>query len=261
MIQLAFIGTGTCNATRRKPQSLVFSINGELICVDFGGGAYHAIASLNNLDFNYGNISTVILTHYHVDHISGLPDLLWGEMWDYTGHRTEPLTFVGPKGLKNFYEDRLLPFMGDYPLPFKVELVELHDGDIYEGNGFKLQSNTLAHGDFSSGYFFDFGLKKIAITGDTGYCDALQRLLSVADIAVIEWGIASEDTYPLHVSSKDIISLLNAGIWPEQVYAVHVYPLPDVDFETQLQTMSAIVTSHNKSIEFPSDGDIITIIP
>jgi len=88
------------------------------------------------------------LTHYHVDHISGLPDLLWGEMWDYTGHRTEPLTFVGPKGLKNFYEDRLLPFMGDYPLPFKVELVELHDGDIYEGNGFKLQSNTLAHGDF-----------------------------------------------------------------------------------------------------------------
>lgn len=261
MVKLAFLGTGTCNATQRKPQALAFSIDGELVCVDFGGGAYHAIASLNDSDFNYSNISTVILTHYHVDHVSGLPDLLWGEMWDHTGHRTETLTIVGPKGLQNFYHDRLLPFMGDYPLPFKVELIELNNGDAFEGNEYRVEAVTLAHGDFSSGYRFDFGTRSVAITGDTGYCDALQGLLSSADIAVIEWGIASDDTYPLHLSSKDIITLIKSGTWPREVYAVHVYPVVDIQFQEQLQKMKSLVASLNKTIEFPSDGDILTIIP
>lgn len=261
MVKLAFIGTGTCNASDRKPQSLVFSFDGEIVCVDCGGGAYHAIAALKDPDFNYSAISTIILTHYHVDHISGLPDLLWGEMWDHTGHRTEPLTIIGPKGLHNFYQDRLLPFMGDYPLPFKVELIELNNGDTFEGNGYTVKSVTLAHGDFSSGYRFDFGNMSMAITGDTGYCDALERLLSSVDSAVIEWGIASDDTYPLHLSSQDIVTLIKNGAWPEVVYSVHVYPVPDIHFSDQLQKMKSIVESFNKTVEFPSDGDILTIIP
>ncbi|MCX8123364.1 MAG: MBL fold metallo-hydrolase [Spirochaetes bacterium] len=260
MIKLAFIGTGTCNATSRKPQSLAFSIDGELVMVDCGGGAYHAIAALNDPDFNYSTISTIILTHYHVDHVSGLPDLLWGEMWDHTGHRTEPLTIVGPKGLHNFYQERLMPFMGDYPLPFKVDLIELKDGDIFEGNGYRVTSVALAHGDYASGYRFDFGTLSVAITGDTGYCDALVTLLSSVDKAVIEWGIASEDEYPLHLSSKDIITLIKNDAWPQNVYALHVYPVVDVDFNEQIQKMKALVASYNKSIEFPSDGDILTLI-
>lgn len=261
MIKLAFIGTGTCNATSRKPQSLAFSIDGEIILVDCGGGAYHALAALSDPDFNYSNISTVILTHYHVDHVSGLPDLLWGEMWDHTGHRTEPLTIIGPKGLHNFYQERLMPFMGDYPLPFKVDLIELETGGFFEGNEYRVESVTLAHGDFSSGYRFDFGTKAVAITGDTGYCDALRELLSSVDIAVIEWGIASDDSYPLHLSSKDIVTLIKNGAWPQEVYAVHVYPVVDIDFQEQLQKMKALVASLGKTIEFPSDGDILTIIP
>ena len=261
MVKLAFIGTGTCNATTRKPQALAFSINGEIVCVDFGGGAYHAIAALNDADFNYSAISTIILTHYHVDHVSGLPDLLWGEMWDHTGHRTEPLTIIGPKGLHNFYNNRLLPFMGDYPLPFKVELIELNNGDTFEGNGYSVESVTLAHGDFSSGYRFNFGTRSVAITGDTGYCDALQKLLSSVDCAVIEWGIASDDTYPLHLSSRDIGTLIKNGAWPREVYAVHIYPVIDINFQEQLQKMKALVESLGKTVEFPSDGDILTIIP
>ncbi len=261
MIKLAFIGTGTCNATSRKPQSLAFSIDGEIILVDCGGGAYHALAALGDPDFNYSNISTVILTHYHVDHVSGLPDLLWGEMWDHTGHRTEPLTIIGPKGLHNFYQERLMPFMGDYPLPFKVDLIELETGGFFEGSGYSVASMTLAHGDFSSGYRFNFGTKTVAITGDTGYCDALWELLSSVDIAVIEWGIASDDSYPLHLSSKDIVTLIKNEAWPKEVYAVHVYPVVDMDFNEQLQKMKALVTSLGKTIEFPHDGDMLTIIP
>lgn len=261
MVQLAFIGTGTCNASNRKPQALVFSINGDLVCVDFGGGAYHGIASLGHEHFHYQRISTVVLTHFHVDHVSGLPDLLWGQMWDHAGCRTSPLRLVGPKGLNSFYTDRLLPFIGSYDIPFDIECIELKSGDVYQSVGYSVQAAELAHGESSLGYRFDFGGTSVAVTGDTGYCDALLTLLSSVDSAVIEWSIIGDDEYPLHISTRDMVRLLSMNAWPPRMAAIHIYPSAQSDASEQLNKMKLLAESCHKTIEFPRDGDIITIVP
>ena len=260
-LKLAFLGTGTCNATPNNPQSLLFSNGEELVAVDFGGGAYHQISRLQDEHFNYRNLTTVILTHFHVDHVSGLPDLLWGEMWDSQGHRTEPLTLVGPHGLENFYRERLLPFVGDYPLPFDVQLVELGDGERFEGTFYEAGSKKLAHGEFSTGYLFDFAGEKIGITGDTGYCTALEELLRQSDRAVMEWGIPDlESRYEKHISSDDILTLIKNDALPGKVYINHMYLKPGLSFGGHVDKLRAMLGEHAARFFFPVDREIVTLL-
>lgn len=258
-IELAFLGTGTCNSSGRNPASFALSNGSEVVLLDAGGGAYHQLSRLESPAFNYKNISTIFISHFHVDHISGLPDLLWGEMWDSTGRRENPLIIAGPHGLRNFYNERLLPFMGDYPLPFEIQLIELSHGETFSGSFFTATSHHLEHGEFSTGYLFDFGDKCLAYTGDTGYCDNLIELIKKADSAIIEWSISDYASYPGHLSSSDFAKLIKLGIFPGTVYINHMYIPSGSTYEFQVKKNREILGDFSERVIFPQDLDIITI--
>ncbi len=258
-IQLAFLGTGTCNATARNPMSLAISNGSEVILVDAGGGAYHQLARLSSDAFYYKNISTIFITHFHIDHVSGLPDLLWGEMWDQLGRRDAPLVIVGPVGLHNFFNDRLLPFLGDYPLPFEVKLIELADGAVFEGDYFTARSYHLNHGEFSTGYLFEFSSCRLAVSGDTGYCENLMRLLRESDAAVLEWSITDFNTYPGHLASSDIIKLIKLDALPPRTYIVHMYPVAGKNADEQVRQCREILGEKSPAVFFPKDLEIINL--
>jgi hypothetical protein len=84
-LQLAFLGTGTCNASDRNPSSLAFTDGNDLILLDAGGGAYHQIARLRNPDIQLPQPIHNLPFTFSYRSNSGLPDILWGEMWDSTG--------------------------------------------------------------------------------------------------------------------------------------------------------------------------------
>jgi len=258
-IKLAFLGTGTCNSTDKNPASLALSNGNDVVLVDIGGGVYHQLSRLDDDSFHYKSISTILITHFHVDHVSGLPDLLWGEMWDQVGRREEPLTIVGPHGLKNFYTNRVLGFMGDYPLPFEVRLVELDHGQSFEGSFFKAVSHHLDHGEFSTGYLFDFGGRKLAVTGDTGYCENLITLLKSSDTAVMEWAITDFNTYPGHISTSDVVKLMKIDAIPGKIHIVHMYPRQGESRESQIAKNREILGEKSVAFAFPDDLDIITL--
>lgn len=258
-VQLAFLGTGTCNSTRKNPFSCAISINGEVLLVDVGGGAYHQISRLNDDRFNYKNISTIFITHFHIDHVSGLPDILWGEMWDHLGRRETQLNIVGPKGLKNFYNNRLLPFLGDYPLPFEVKLHEISDGEFYNTDSYRVRSFHLNHGEFSTGYLFELPTCNLAISGDTGYCENLIHLLKSAHVAVLEWSITDYNVYPGHISTSDIIKLIKLDVLPPKTYIVHMYPIMGINLETQIQQCRELLGEKSISVLFPEDMEIIEL--
>ncbi len=258
-VTLAFLGTGTCNSTPRNPSSLALSNGEEVFCIDFGGGAYHQLSRVNHPAFSYKNLSAIFLTHFHVDHVSGLPDLLWGEMWDRTGRRLDPLVLGGPHGLGNFYEQRLLPFMGDYPVPFPVKLLEMGDGEAYEGSFFRITAHRLAHGEFSTGYLIEAGEKRIAVTGDTGMCDGIARLCAGASLAVMEWGITGDDAYPGHLNTGNVLELLEGGALPPVVYVTHVYPEPGASTREQLDKMRRVVDEYPVRFVFPEDTQFLDL--
>ena len=258
-IRLAFLGTGTCNSTRKGPSSIAISSGDEVVLVDAGGGSYHQLSRLGGDDFHYKKISAIFISHFHIDHISGLPDFLWGEMWDHMGRREEPLTIIGPHGLKNFFTNRVLAFMGDYPLPFEVNLVELDDGGSFNGSFYTATSCHLEHGEFSTGYHFDFQGTRVAITGDTGYCENLITLLKKSDLAVMEWSISDFTTYPGHISSSDIVKLMKVDALPGKVYIVHMYPVRGESLEERLAKNRELLGEKSVAFAFPEDLDIITL--
>ena len=112
MVEVLLLGTG---ATRPLPHralaAMWLQVGGRGMLFDCGEGtqvsAQRYGASLYKLD-------TLLLTHYHGDHLFGLPGLL--QSMAALG-RTEPVTVAGPPGLDGVL-DAVLALAG--PLPFAL---------------------------------------------------------------------------------------------------------------------------------------------
>lgn len=153
MIDITLLGTAAMTPTpERYLTAATLSCGGRTILFDCGEGtqtaAREAHVSLMKADL-------IALTHYHGDHIFGLPGLLQTMS---TMGRTEPIYITGPKGLKK----ELAPIMAltgwvGYP----VELMEMpEDGlALYELNsafpaGARLNAFRTQHRTESQGYCF-----------------------------------------------------------------------------------------------------------
>ena len=88
----------------------------------------------------------IYLTHFHADHILGLPGLL--KTYDLTD-RERPLAVYGPRGLRDLFKV-LDPLVGR--LGFDLDLVELEPGQPVAHEGYEIQPFEAAHGARASGY-------------------------------------------------------------------------------------------------------------
>ena len=91
-------------------------------------------------------VDEIYLTHFHADHILGLPGLL--KTYDMTD-REVPLIVHGPPGLRELFSV-LNPIIGR--LRFDVNLVELAPGESVSHDGYEIQPFEAAHGTRANGY-------------------------------------------------------------------------------------------------------------
>ena len=95
MLELCLLGTGgMLPLPYRALTSLMVRYNGSSILIDCGEGTQNQIRLQG---WSFKPIDVICFTHYHADHISGLPGLLLSMG---NAERTEPLTMIGPKGLE-----------------------------------------------------------------------------------------------------------------------------------------------------------------
>ena len=73
--------------------SLMARYNGKSILIDCGEGTQIA---MKEKGWSPKPVDIMCFTHYHADHISGLPGML---LTMGNAERTEPLLMIGPKGL------------------------------------------------------------------------------------------------------------------------------------------------------------------
>ena len=95
MLDVCLLGTGgMMPLPYRWLTSLLVRYNGSSLLIDCGEGTQIAIKEKG---WSFKPIDVICFTHYHGDHISGLPGLL---LTMGNADRTEPLTLIGPKGLE-----------------------------------------------------------------------------------------------------------------------------------------------------------------
>lgn len=95
MLDLCLLGTGgMMPLPKRWLTSLMTRYNGSSLLIDCGEGTQLAIKECG---WSFNPIDTICFTHYHADHISGLPGLL---LTMGNADRTKPVTMIGPKGLE-----------------------------------------------------------------------------------------------------------------------------------------------------------------
>lgn len=124
--------------------ALMVRYNGSSLLIDCGEGTQIAIKEKG---WSFKPIDVICFTHYHGDHISGLPGLL---LTMGNADRTEPLTLVGPRGLERVV-NALRVIAPELPFPIKyVEITEPEQ--TFEMNGYRLKAFRVNHNVLCYGY-------------------------------------------------------------------------------------------------------------
>ncbi len=124
--------------------SLMTRFNGSSLLIDCGEGTQIAIKEKG---WSFKPIDVVCFTHYHGDHISGLPGLL---LTMGNAERREPLTMIGPKGLE--YVVNSLRVIAP-ELPFPIQFLEIEGAEqAFELNGYRLKAFRVNHNIPCYGY-------------------------------------------------------------------------------------------------------------
>jgi len=124
MIDVCLLGTGgVMPLPGRWLSSVLIRHNGKMILLDCGEGTQ---VPLKMAGWGFKAIDAVLFTHYHGDHVAGLPGLL---LTIGNSERTEPLILAGPPGLKKVVEG--LTVIAP-ELPYELRMVELPDDNEAE---------------------------------------------------------------------------------------------------------------------------------
>lgn len=144
MLDVCLLGTaGMMPLPNRWLTSLLTRYNGSNILIDCGEGTQIA---LKESGWSPNPIDVILFTHFHADHISGLPGMLLSMA---NADRVEPVLLVGPRGLEKVVRSLLVIAGG---LPFELnfrELKEKNETIVINGytiNAFKVNHNVPCYG-------------------------------------------------------------------------------------------------------------------
>ena len=145
MLDICLLGTGgMMPLPYRWLTSLMARHNGKSILIDCGEGTQIA---MKEKGWSPKPIDIICFTHFHADHISGLPGML---LTMGNAERTEPLLLIGPKGLTHVVSSLrvIAP-----ELPFPIECLELTDAEqTLEFDGFRIEAFKVNHNVVCYGY-------------------------------------------------------------------------------------------------------------
>jgi ribonuclease Z len=143
-LDIVFLGTaGSMPTAQRAPAALLVRRGGERLLFDCAEGTQR---QLLRSSVGLVELREVFLTHFHADHVLGLPGMF--KTFALRG-RELPLDVYGPRGLVDLLSS-LKRVVGK--LTYELRLHELQPGDVLERDGYRLATFAVAHGVSAVGW-------------------------------------------------------------------------------------------------------------
>lgn len=144
-MEITFLGTSSAvHSYSRSHPSIALKAFGEIMLFDCGEGTQRQLiyAKISPM-----KISKIFITHYHGDHILGIPGLL--QSMNFRGRETK-LTIYGPHGLDNLRE--AISNLGFPNFDFPLEWIEIDSGTIIKNEEYVIKSQRVKHNTLTLAY-------------------------------------------------------------------------------------------------------------
>jgi ribonuclease BN (tRNA processing enzyme) len=216
-MDVTFLGTGSAMPTAERCQTGLLVDDERPLLIDCGSGVLHRLESIGP---GYESVSSVLLTHHHLDHVADLLPLLKARWLAGEDH----LEVVGPTGTKALLDDLLDVY--DY-LDGRVDLQvrEISAGQTFTVAGVRITAHDTRHSVPCLAYRFD---DRFGFSGDT---EAYSGLASFFDGCAV---VAHDCSFPddVDVSNHPTPTALGeafAGADADvgRLYLTHRYPHTD----------------------------------
>jgi ribonuclease BN (tRNA processing enzyme) len=187
-MRLQFVGCGDAFGSGGRFNTCFHLVGRDInVLIDCGATS---LVSMNKLAINRNDIRAIFLSHFHADHIGGVPFFILES--NYVLKREHALTIAGPPGLKSRYAEVMevgFPGTKTIELGFPLLLRELEIGKRNEFGALKVTPFHVHHDERAGpclGLRFEAEGKVIAFSGDTEWTDALIDLGHEADLFICE---------------------------------------------------------------------------
>ncbi len=196
---------------------------GFAMALDVGPGA---VRQMEGLGIEWCALTHLVFSHFHVDHLGGLPDLLAALKHACHPPREGTLFVIGPPGIRERVE-ALARSYGSFILDpgFSVEVREIGRQAewVPSGGEFELRTHPAAHTPEAVAVRVQVGNFAVGYTGDTGPIEGLAEHLTGVDVLIAECSFADPPPMETHLTPATL-GALASRVAPEHLLVTHVYP-------------------------------------
>ena len=286
-LRITLLGTGIPNPDFNAfGTSTLIQAGDECVMIDCGRGT---VIRLSQMGFPVGITDTVILSHYHSDHYSGIFDLLMtGTIRQPFANRGGPLQVYGPPGVEDIAEGAWIATRPDRNIrvadseidPEHMRIVPhvYEEGVVFDRNGLRIIAIEVDHGEFiRPAYAFrvEYAGSVFVHSHDTRYNENLIAQAQNADVFIHEVAAATEETLlknPMakiaidHHATPSEVGRVFAQTNPKLAMLTHIAMLPPNPMPIS-QLVAELAAEYSGTILLAEDlmtleiGRNITVIP
>ncbi|HXZ84668.1 MAG TPA: MBL fold metallo-hydrolase [Myxococcota bacterium] len=199
MAEVLFVGTGDAfGSGGRRNSAIVVRDGGHTLLLDCGPTT---LGGLKEMGIDPLDIDAVALSHFHGDHIAGMPFLMLDYI--YASPRDRPLDILGPPGVAsqlaaltraNHYDTEQAP-------RFPVRYTEFALDKSIDLPGFRVTPMPAVHQEHTCPHMLrvDTDRRSLVFSGDTGWHEALPEKVGDVDLFICECVFFDEE-FAFHLS-------------------------------------------------------------